>query len=441
MVRRDRRIGRILGMVTAALAFLARGAAAHEIPADVLVQAFVKPQGRVLHVLVRVPLGAMRDVEFPQHGPGYLDLARADIALREAAMLWIANGLELFEDGARLSPPRLVAAQVALPSDTSFRSYDLALARVTGAPLPQHTRLIWHQAMLDVLLEYPIRSDGSAFTIRPSLARLGSRVTTALRFVPPDGAVRAFEYRGDPGLIRLDPRWHQASGRFIALGFDHILDGADHLLFLLCLVIPFRRIRPLAVIVTSFTIAHSLTLIASAANAMPGALWFPPLVETLIAASIVYMALENIAGAGTVRRRWIVAFAFGLVHGFGFSLALRDSLQFAGGHLLLSVLSFNLGVELGQLAVLAVLVPALGMLFTFAVRERIGAIILSALVAHTAWHWMIERGERLARFPRPTLDLLLMLGLTRWLLGAVAIAATTWLVLALRRRAAARSAL
>ena len=86
------------------------------------------------------------------------------------------------------------------------------------------------------------------------------------------------------------------------------------------------------------------------------------------------------------------------MHGFGFSFALRETLQFAGSHLLTSLLSFNVGVELGQLLVLALLIPALDLLFRFVVAERMGTIILSALVAHTGWHWMIERGERLRRF-------------------------------------------
>ena len=97
--------------------------------------------------------------------------------------------------------------------------------------------------MLDVLFEYPIQSDRSKFSIHVGLWRLGLRVVTVLRFVTPGGAVRAFEYSGEPGLVRLDPRWHQAALQFVKLGFFHILDGIDHLLFLGCLVIPFRRFR------------------------------------------------------------------------------------------------------------------------------------------------------------------------------------------------------
>src|SRR4029453_3433651 len=135
--------------------------------------------------------------------------------------------------------------------------------------------------------------------IQPRLARLGIRTLTVLRFLPPGGAVRGFEFYGDPGLVQLDPRWQQAGLRFVTLGFFHILDGTDHLLFLVCLVIPFRRFRSLVAVVTAFTVAHSITLFASAYNLAPDALWFPPLIETLIATSIVYMALENIFGAST----------------------------------------------------------------------------------------------------------------------------------------------
>src|SRR5207237_10233042 len=168
-------------------------------------------------------------------------------------------------------------------------------------------------------------------------------------------------------------------------------------LFLFCLVIPFRRWRPLIAVVTSFTVAHSITLIASAFNLGPDALWFPPLIETLIAISILYMALENIVGSN-IGRRWMITFGFGLVHGFGFSFALRQTLQFAGSHLLTSLLSFNLGVELGQILVLLLLIPSLELLFRYAVAERIGTIILSTIIAHTAWHWIIDRGEKLRQF-------------------------------------------
>jgi HupE/UreJ protein len=410
------RIHRLL--LVASLLLLPCRVPAHDIPNDVTVQIFAKPQGQRLHLLVRVPLKAMRDVNFPERGPGYLDLARAGALLPEAATLWIADFIQVFEDDIRLSKPQIVATRISLPSDRSFISYEEALAHVTGPPLSNDTNVYWDQTMLDVLFEYPIQSEQSRFSIHPALARLGLRVVTVLRFLPAGGGVRAFEFTGDPGIIRLDPRWRQATLRFVSLGFFHILDGPDHLLFLLCLVIPFRRLGALIPVVSAFTIAHSITLIASAYNLAPNFLWFPPLIETLIATSIVYMALENIAGGTTLQRRWIMAFGFGLVHGFGFSFALRESLQFAGSHLVASLLSFNIGVELGQLLVLIVLIPALQLLFRYAVAERMGTIILSALVAHTAWHWMLDRRHVLAqfRFEWPALTAALLASALRWVM-------------------------
>jgi hypothetical protein len=362
------------------------------------VHVIVKPSGDRLELLVRVPLEAMQDIEFPTFGSGYLDIARADTALRNAALVWLADDIEVYAGEQRLGPARLVAARASIPSDRSFVEYASARAHVLGLPLPAGTELVWRQALLDVLFEMPLESADSALAIRPDLERLGLRVVTVVRLAAPDGSERMFELHGEPELVRLDPRWHQAALRFVRQGFEHILDGTDHLLFLLCLVLPFRAdFRALVYIVTAFTVAHSVTLIGSAYGLAPDALWFTPLVETLIAASIFYMAIENIVAANA-RMRWVIAFAFGLIHGFGFSFALRNTLQFAGDHVLMSLLAFNVGVELGQLLVLVLLIPLLGVAFRYLVRERIGIIVISVIVAHTAWHWMADRYAGLREF-------------------------------------------
>src|SRR5262249_19395875 len=182
-------------------------------------------------------------IEFPKRGPGYLDLPHIDEYLRDAAVQWISNFTEIDEGDSRLREPKIVGALVSLESDKSFASYDQAVAHITGPRLPDNIDLYWDQAMLDVMFDYPIQSDRSDFSIHPAFERLGLRVLTVLRFLPPTGVVRAFEFAGDPGLVRLDPRWSQAALRFVQLGFVHILEGTDHLLFLFCLIIPFRRFR------------------------------------------------------------------------------------------------------------------------------------------------------------------------------------------------------
>jgi len=370
---------------------------AHEVPSDVTVRMLVRPEGDRVRLLVRAPLEAMQDITFPTFGPGYLDVPRAESQLRDAARLWLADNIELYEGERRVPELEIVAVRASIPSDRSFAEYDSALAHLAAAPLPLGLELPWQQALLDVQFEAPIESPTSLFSIRPRTERLGMRVVNAVRFFGASGVERVFQIEGDAGVVALDPRWHQSLLRFLVQGFEHILDGADHLLFLLCLIVPFRRqLRALVWIVTAFTAGHSVTLIASAYGAAPTGLWFPPLVETLIALSIFYMCVENVV-CPNPRARLAIAFGFGLVHGFGFSFALQNTLQFAGDHVLTSLLAFNVGIELGQLLVLVLLVPALNLLFRY-VDARAGGIVIAVIVGHTAWHWLGERLTALGAF-------------------------------------------
>ena len=402
------RLGVSLALALGFLLTLSAWVSAHEIPSDVTIRSFVKAEGTVLRFLVRVPLAAMRDFEWPVYGPGYLDLEAAHPLLPRAAALWIAQSVEFYEN---------------------------ALAHVKGARLPPDTELVWQQAMLDVLLEYPIASESSDFAVNPRLANLGMRTTTVLRFVLSGERTRDYQYNGDPGLLRLDPRWYHAATRFVVSGIHHILSGIDHLLFLLCLVVPLRSVRRLVPVVTSFTVAHSITLIASAFGIAPATLWFAPLIEWLIALSIVYMAFENIIGA-RLDRRWLITFGFGLVHGFGFSFVLKEQLQFGGSHLLTSLLAFNVGVEIGQVLVLVLMIPLLHLLFHQVVQERVGVILLSALAAHTAWHWSTERGQALLQydFQLPALNWIFLASVLRWLMLFLIVVGVLWAMYELFRR-------
>ena len=408
---------------------------AHDIPSRVTVHAFVKPEGNQLTALLRIPMEAFSEISFPLRGPGYLQFSEAEFSLNDAARIYITESMHFFENGEELTEKELVATRVSLPSNRSFTSFEEALDNVLSPPLDDSVDLFWRQGELDVLVRYPIASEQSDFSVNPELGTLSNQTTTVLRFLVPGGAERVFNYLGNPGLVILDPRWHQAALRFVDMGFNHILDGLDHLLFLFCLVIPLRSIRALIPVVTSFTIAHSITLISSAFGMAPSALWFPPLIETLIALSIVYMAFENIVGA-RLEHRWMLSFGFGLVHGFGFSFVFSDTLQFAGGHLFSSLLAFNVGVEIGQILVLILVIPLLNILFKFFVKERVGTILLSALLAHSAWHWMLERGFVLNQYQMqmPPLDTLFFAALMRWGMLLIVIVAILWGMYELFRR-------
>jgi len=404
-------------------------AVAHEIPTDVVIQTILKPDGRQLDFLVRVPLVAMRDVNFPESGPGYLVISDADETIRDAAQIWIAQEVAIYENDRQLDQWTIEAVRISLPSDRSFDSFDHAYESVLSPRLPDDSDLYREQAMLDVLIRYPINDASSDFSIAPEFARLGLRTTTVVRFIHVNGVERVFQFSEDPGIVRLDPRWYQAFFRFVGTGIHHILDGTDHLLFVICLLIPFRRIRPLVAIVTSFTVAHSMTLIASAFGIVPNFLWFPPLIETLIAVSIVYMAIENIIGSQW-QKRWLIAFGFGLVHGFGFSFALSETLQFAGSHLLTSLLGFNLGVEIGQLAIILLSVPLLNYIFKNVIAERMGTIVLSAILAHSGWHWMSDRAAQLFayNFQWPSMNYAFFAASARWLILLVVVGSIAWML-------------
>jgi len=184
------------------------------------------------------------------------------------------------------------------------------------------------------------------------------------------------------------PRINSFSG-FLILGVEHILTGYDHLLFLLALLLVCRGFKPAIQIITCFTIAHSITLAAATFNVVQMS---SRVVEPMIAASIVYVGVENLLRPEGPKGRWILTFAFGLIHGLGFASVLRD-LGIAAGKTGVAVplVSFNLGVELGQLVVAAVLLPLIWRLSSRPMFLRRGVPVCSAVVALAGGYWFVQR--------------------------------------------------
>jgi hypothetical protein len=372
------------------------GAQAHEIPNDVKVQSFLKQEEQGITLFIRVPLSSMKEVEFPLVNNLYLDIPNIKPSLQQAAELWFVDNLKMTQDQQALTQVSVKSARISLPSNRAFISYEQALTHVRSDQWDLPSQLVWNQQYLDVEIEVNAKNKDSNIEIDFGLQRLAQRVAIDLRFQLLNAEERAFEFNAREGAVLLNPSAWQASWRFIQMGFKHILSGTDHLLFIACLILTATQWLSLVGVITSFTVAHSLTLIAAAMGYAPSGLWFMPWVELAIAFSILYMALENIWRAD-VHRRWLVCTLFGLIHGFGFSFALHESMQFAGTHHVLSLLSFNLGVEAGQLLVLLLGVPVAMWLATKA-YARILTIVLSALIAHLAWHWMEERWDVAAKF-------------------------------------------
>lgn len=402
------------------------------LPEDVTVKAFLRPtaalKGPRLQVLMRVPLVALNDIQFPSRGSGYIDFSRVDQVLPGVARYWLANSLEVFEEGIRLPRPEVSEIRLSPFSDLSYRSFDEALAHTTGPRLTDSTDAFLTQLWFDVLFEYPIRSEHSAFSVNPRFARLGVRVATNLTFLGPGAPPREFEFSGDPELIRLEPRAWETATRFFHWGALHLFHGSDYLLFLVCAVLPFRRLRDALIPTAAFAVTSAIGFAGVVLGQVPDGFWFPPLIHTLIAALIVYSALENIAGIVPAGRRAVITLISGLFFGFDFAFGYLAKAQFAGAWHGFAAASFDAGTIACLTAVVVIVVPTLRLVLRFTPESRTEIIVLSVLAAHTAWHWMTERAAVFSRYPirLPAMDAVFVATAMRWGVVFVLLAGAAW---------------
>jgi hypothetical protein len=220
--------------------------------------------------------------------------------------------------------------------------------------------------------------------------------TAVVRFPRPDGEVSAVWLKdGKPSEVYVigvglrEPGRGEVAAQYTALGFTHILPyGLDHILFVLGLFLLSVKLKPLLIQVTAFTVAHTLTL----ALTIYGVVSLPPtVVEPLIAASIVYVAVENIATSRLHAWRPFVVFGFGLLHGMGFAGVLEE-IGLPRAEALTGLITFNVGVELGQLAVISIAYALVGHWFKDRRWYRARVVIpASALIAATGLYWTVER--------------------------------------------------
>jgi hydrogenase/urease accessory protein HupE len=333
-----RRFGLTLGVLLVCLAG-AREARAHD---ETVSTSFVEVGEREVRWQVDVGvagLGKVVTLPAPEGRlrPGDLEAVRAPIA--DA----LARGVGVRADGVELRGVPTTLEPLMEPDATS------------GAPT---------LARVAQTFVFAAPSPIKSLTLRVSLFSELTKSHRAVVRVLWGGHVRTLVRMGASEIAlapeEMTPTAAALAREFLPWGVEHIFLGYDHIAFLLALLLGVTRLRDVVIVVTSFTVAHSLTLLLAAADVVH----IPARVsEALIAASIVAVALENLAGRpSAARHRWLVTFAFGLIHGLGFATELRARLAELGGsfgHLLVPVLSFNLGVELGQLAIVALVVPVL----------------------------------------------------------------------------------
>lgn len=213
----------------------------------------------------------------------------------------------------------------------------------------------------------------------------------------PSGTRSSFGVTREYPRARSDPSGRGVFGAFLKLGFDHILSGWDHLAFVVVLLLGARSVRSLLGIVTAFTVAHSVTLGLSATKLVDFSA-YTGLVELVIALSIAYMAVDNLLRDPSARSRWLEAFAFGLIHGLGFAGFLGQSLVGEEAQVK-ALLSFNVGVELGQLLVVAIvlvlLFPVIRRKVVEGAKPALVPVVVrtvgSVAVAGLGLFWFVER--------------------------------------------------
>jgi hydrogenase/urease accessory protein HupE len=228
-----------------------------------------------------------------------------------------------------------------------------------------------------------------------------------LEVLPPGHTHLAKIALGDGGIsqrvAQQDDPWFEversvsfagSAKRFLLLGIEHIFTGYDHIAFLLGLLLLGGTFRELVKVVTAFTAAHSITLALATLDVVR----LPPrVVEPLIAASIVYVALENLwalrspaARSQAVRHRWVLTFAFGLVHGFGFAGVLA-ALHLPRSGIAAALVTFNVGVEVGQICIVALALPLLLKLRRARGFDPGGVRAASACVGALGFFWLVQR--------------------------------------------------
>jgi hydrogenase/urease accessory protein HupE len=283
----------------------------------------------------------------------------------------------------RFKTPMRGDARLALDVGFSGRAERVTpvISRVADNAMVQ----TWRVAATEPLSGQEVRIDGLASTMIDALVRVvfADDSEWTARLTP----------RAPRATIPAGPSGWSVAATYLKLGVEHILLGIDHLLFVLALMLIARNTRELIKAITAFTVAHSITLAAAAL----GFVHVPPKpVEAAIALSIAFVALEIIrAGDGasgiTAKAPWIMAFAFGLLHGFGFAGALSE-IGLPAGHIPVALLFFNVGVEVGQLLFVGAVLSfvALVRLRRRPLRHWAG-LVPPYLIGSVAMFWVIQR--------------------------------------------------
>jgi len=317
------------------------------------------------------------------------DSLRAHLTFARPELVATVPALDADGDGA-ISATELRDSRDALAA-TVVEGIEVRDAGGTQCPGALADSLLTEQDGVDLVIDYRCASAGAGYSVRmPLLTQLSVGHRHLATVTGTAGTKVLFEHSAEL-LVPVAASATAQDGGGVAwpmfvLGVEHILTGYDHLLFLLGLILVGGTLRALLVVVTAFTVAHSITLGLAAFDVYAPS---PALVEPLIALSIVYVGIENFF-VKDASRRWRLTLPFGLIHGFGFAGALRD-VALPQADISVALLTFNLGVEAGQVAVLAIVLPVLARLRRKPGFVPNGVRAASALIALAGAAWFVQR--------------------------------------------------
>jgi hypothetical protein len=431
---RRRSSGAIAVLLTCILLSAAAAPLMHDLPQDTVMHAFLRVQGSEAHLLVRVPLDLLHGISWPtNHGEYAIGDSQAAV---NQALDALGHTILIWQDGERLTPTNS-SGQMAALGDLSFANPEAAAAHI-AQPTEAGLKIAVDLGYLDAHFIYPIRPAPAVFSIQSRVAEdLQDLSKLVVQFVPDrNNWGGAMTISAQSGRVALNPNRAQAALGFVLIGMQDLLTNADCLLFILCVMIPFRRARDFGALYVAFVLANFISLAGTAFGFAPDSVWFAAFVASVSAVMIFFLALGNIFGAHSQRRRLWTGL-FGLILGFEFAKLLAERLQFAGAHSQVALWSFAVGVDLGALLAFALIFVGLALILRGARAGRIGIIVLSALVAHASWHWMIDRLGLLWPMPWPTMTTSGFYHLVQWIF-AVLLAAGAY-ALAAQRIGATRS--
>ena len=397
--------------------FAAAPAAANgsDIPSEIVVQGFLKQEATRARLLVRVPLLLLQVAALPRRGPGYLDLAHIDEKLATAAQS-TGRQIEIADDGVPLIP-LVRSARISLPTDRSFDTYEAALAMLEGPKLSTDADVFWNQGYFDVALDYPLHAPSAHLDIRSNIApELERRVKLRLAFLPHDAAPRTYEIVTGGGWIPLDPTALEAAWLSLKRGFVDSF-GFVRVVFLLCLIAPFRSFRSLLAVAAIMAGMQALTMTANGAHWIADAPWLASFADVGLALAALSLAIGNL-GAPSLRRRWFIAMVVGALAGFSLGPLFAASWQFAGAHTVVAALAYNAGIVAGAVVILAAALIALRVTLALVLGESLGVIVLSAIIALIAWQWLFDGLHRLQAV-NGTVSSASVVAVVRWLLPAL----------------------